>query len=90
MVVPKGAPRPDLAFQFINFMLDGQNSADLTNLIGSGNPNNEAMKYIKAEIKANKAVFPDAESAKKLEMLRDLNAKELRTLSKLWTEVKLK
>jgi spermidine/putrescine transport system substrate-binding protein len=90
MVVPKNAPRPDLAFQFINFMLDGQNSADLTNLIGSGNPNNEAMKFIKAEIKANRAVFPDAESAKKLEMLRDLNAKELRTLSRLWTEVKLK
>jgi spermidine/putrescine transport system substrate-binding protein len=90
MVVPKTAPRPDLAFQFINFMLDGKNSADLTNLIGSGNPNNDAMQYIKAEIKANKAVFPDAEAAKKLEMLRDLNAKELRTLSKLWTEVKLK
>ena len=90
MVVPKNAPRPDLAFQFINFMLDGKNSADLTNLIGSGNPNNDAMRYIKPEIKANKAVFPDAEAAKKLEMLRDLNAKELRTLSRLWTEVKLK
>lgn len=90
MVIPKNAPKPELAHQFINFMLDGRNSADLTNLIGSGNPNDDAQKHIKPEIKANKAVFPDAEMARKLEMLKDLNAKQLRTLSRLWTEVKLK
>ena len=38
MVIHKSAPRPDLALHFINFMLEGQNSAELTNLIGSGNP----------------------------------------------------
>lgn len=90
MVIPKSASRPDLAHQFINFMLDGRNSADLTNLIGSGNPNEDAQKHIKAEIKANKAVFPDPELARKLEMLKDLNAKQLRALSRMWTEVKLK
>ncbi|MBC8107728.1 MAG: spermidine/putrescine ABC transporter substrate-binding protein, partial [Anaerolineae bacterium] len=39
MVIHKAAPRPDLALQFMNFMLDGKNSSELTNLIGSGNPN---------------------------------------------------
>ena len=90
MVIHKSAPRPDLAHQFINFMLEGQNSADLTNLIGSGNPNQDAQKYIKAELKANKAVFPDAAAAKNLEMLKDLDNKSLRTLSRMWTEIKLK
>ena len=42
MVIHKGAPRPDLAHKFINFMLEGKNSAELTNLIGSGNPNMDA------------------------------------------------
>ena len=36
MVIHKNAPRPDLALKFINFMLEGKNSAELTNLIGSG------------------------------------------------------
>ena len=49
MVIHKAAPRPDLALKFINFMLDGKNSAELTNLIGSGNPNLDAQKYIKPE-----------------------------------------
>ena len=78
MVIAKSAPRPDLAHQFINFMLEGRNSADLTNMIGSGNPNKEALQYIKPEIKPIKAVFPDAESCQALEMLKDLNRQATR------------
>ena len=48
MVVHKTAPRPDLAAKFINFMLDGKNSAELTNLIGSGNPNADASEVHQA------------------------------------------
>jgi spermidine/putrescine transport system substrate-binding protein len=88
MVIAKDAPRPDLAHQFINFMLDGRNSADLTNMIGSGNPNQDAQRYIKAEIKSNKAVFPDAQAAKKLEHLKDMTPKERQLLNRIWTEIK--
>ena len=90
MVVHKHAPRPDLAHQFINFMLDGQNSAELTNMIGSGNPNREALKYIKPEIKAMSAIFPDEATAKKLEMLQELNSQQRRLMSRIWTEIKAK
>ena len=47
----------------MNFMLDGKNSAELTNLIGSGNPNLDAIKYIKPELLKNPAIFPDKEVA---------------------------
>jgi len=90
MVIAKTAPRPDLAHQFINFMLDGKNSAALTNITGSGNPNSEAMQYIKPEIKSIKAVFPDAESARRLEQLKDMNKKERQLLNRMWTEIKAK
>src|SRR5258708_12245527 len=76
MVIAKTAPRPDLAHQFINFMLEGKNSAALTNITGSGNPNSEAMQYIKPEIKSIKAVFPDAEPANRLQHLNTLTKKE--------------
>ena len=90
MVIHKSAPRPDLAHKFLNFMLDGKNAADLTNMIGSGNPNADALQYIKPEIKAIKAVFPDTETARKLEMLKDLNSKQLRYVTRMWTEIKLR
>ena len=88
MVVHKGAPRPDLAHKFVNFMLDGKNSAELTNLIGSGNPNLDAAKYIKPELKALPAVFPPKDVAAKLEQLNELNAAQRRLRNRLWTEIK--
>jgi spermidine/putrescine transport system substrate-binding protein len=89
MVIDKNAPRPDLALKFMNFMLDGKNSAEgVTNLIGSGNPNVDAVKYIKPEILKNKAIFPDKEVAAKLEQLQDLTGPQRRLRNKLWTEIK--
>jgi spermidine/putrescine transport system substrate-binding protein len=90
MVIHKSAPRPDLAHQFINFMLDGKNSAELTNLIGSGSPNAEAMKTIKPDIAKNTAIFPDKATLAKLEMLKDLDSKKRRLRNKIWTEIRAK
>lgn len=89
MVIFKSAPNPALAHAFINFMLEGKNSSELSNLIGSGNANQAAMEFIKPEVKSNLAVFPDAQSLKKLHQLRLLPA-ELRQLrGQLWTEIKV-
>ncbi len=89
MVLHKSGPRPDLALQFINFMLEGANSAELTNLIGSGNPNLDAMRFIKPEIARDPAIFPDAKTLARLEMLRDLDRNQRRVLSRMWTKIKL-
>ena len=88
MVIHKSAPRTDLALKFINFMLEGRNSAELTNLIGSGNPNTDAMKYIKPDILKNPVIFPDKTIVPKLEQLKDLTTAQRRLRSKLWTEIK--
>src|SRR5436305_3545956 len=88
MVIHKDAPRPDLALKFMNFMLEGKNSAELTNLIGSGNPNMEAVKYIKPEILKNPAIFPDKAVEAKLEQLKDLTGAQRRLRNRLWTEIK--
>ena len=90
MVLHKTGRHPELALRFIDFMLEGNNSAELTNLIGSGNPNREAMRHIAPEIAGNPAVFPATEGMKHLEMLRDLDRKSRRVLNRLWTEIKLR
>ncbi|KAF3998534.1 ABC transporter substrate-binding protein [Glaciimonas immobilis] len=88
MVIHKDAPRPDLALKFMNFMMEGKNAAELTNLIGTGNPNADAAQYIKPEIASNPAIFPPKNVVSKLEMLKDLNGKQRRTLNRLWTEIR--
>lgn len=90
MVIHKDGRRPDLAYRFIDFILDGRNSADLTNLIGSGNPNADALQYIEPAIRQNPSVFPDRTMLQRLEMLRDLDRRQRRVLSRMWTEIKVR
>jgi spermidine/putrescine transport system substrate-binding protein len=90
MVIHKSSPRPDLALMFIDFMLVGENSAELSNMLGSGNPNAAAMPFIDDAVRNNRAVFPDAAGMKKLQALRDLPRKERRLLNRLWTEIKVR
>jgi spermidine/putrescine transport system substrate-binding protein len=90
MVLHQSGIHTGLAHQFINFMLDGKNSAELTNLIGSGNPNMDAIRFIKPDIISNSAVFPDEELFTRLEMLQDFDQNQRRLLNRLWTEIKLR
>lgn len=88
MMVLKNAPRPDLAHKFINFMLDGKNSSELTNMIGSGNPNTAAGQFVQPDLKKIGAIFPDQAALAKLQQLNALEGKALRDLNKAWTEIK--
>lgn len=91
MVLHVSGRRPDLAHRFIDFMLDGRNAAELSNLIGAGNPNADAMRYIRPELAANPNVFPPAATlANRLDVLRDLPPRERRLLARLWTEIKVR
>ncbi|HCT4815975.1 TPA: spermidine/putrescine ABC transporter substrate-binding protein [Pseudomonas aeruginosa] len=90
MVIHKGSKNPDLAYRFIDFMLDGRNASELTNQIGTGTPNAAALPFIKPEIKTLAALFPGATTQARLEPLKDLNSRQRRALNKLWTEIKLR
>ena len=82
--------RPDLAHRFIDFMLAGENAADISTLIGAGNTNAAAMPHILPEIAANPGIFPPAADLARLEMLRDFDPKLRRALSRMWTEIKVR
>jgi spermidine/putrescine transport system substrate-binding protein len=88
-VIQKGAPRPDLAHTFINFMLAGDNAADITNRIGSGTPNLNAVRFIKPELRTVETINPSAAALSKLEQLTDLNATARREWSRAWTQIKV-
>ena len=91
MVIHASGRRPDLAHRFIDFMLDGRNAAELSNLIGAGNPNADAMRFIRADIAANPDIFPPADVvARRLDVLRDLPPRERRLLARIWTEIKVR
>jgi spermidine/putrescine transport system substrate-binding protein len=90
LVMHKSGKRPDLAYQFIDFWLEGRASAELTNAIGAGSPNQAAMPLIDAQIATNEAIFPGPQKFRQLEMLRDYERRLRRTLNRLWVEIKVR
>lgn len=58
LCIPKGAPRPDNAHQFINFVLDAKNSAEIFQTIRYPTPNGAALKLMPEEYRTNTAIFP--------------------------------
>ena len=90
MVIPKKARDPELAHMFINFMMGPQNAAELTTIVGTGNPNAAATPFIDEDILKITAIFPTPELQAKLETVSARNAKERRLVNKLWTEIKVR
>jgi spermidine/putrescine transport system substrate-binding protein len=90
LVVHRTGRRADLAHQFINFLLEGESSAALTNAIGAGSPNADAMRAIRPEIAANRTIFPDAQQVARMQQLRDLDRRQRRLLNRMWIEIKVR
>ncbi|MGD9781099.1 MAG: spermidine/putrescine ABC transporter substrate-binding protein [Kiritimatiellia bacterium] len=86
MVIPASARQILLAHRFINFILDPQVAAELTEYICFLCPNEASYPYLSAEIREDPILFPPPEVVEKLEMIGDLgedNAKYVR----LWDRI---
>ncbi|MEY3233774.1 spermidine/putrescine ABC transporter substrate-binding protein [Aquidulcibacter sp.] len=67
MCVPTGAPNPNNAHAFINFLLDGQNGANITKTILYPTPNAAAKVLMDDTYKNNPTIFPPADVMAKCE-----------------------
>ena len=87
MVIPVGAPEPELAHQMINFILAPKSAAELTEYIFFLCPNLPSYELLAEETRANPILFPPAEVVAKLETLADLGEDNIK-YTKIWDEVK--
>ncbi len=69
MAIPFDAPHPCTAHTFINFMLDAENGAALTNWNLYASPNAAAEPYIDPEVLENEIIYPSDTS--KLEYIQN-------------------
>ncbi len=85
--IPTAAANIQEAYAFINFMLDAEVGAEVTNHSYYPNSNEAANPFIKPEILQNRAVYPDQQSLDRCEFVTELGqASQL--LDRYWTEIK--
>ncbi|MFK5980218.1 MAG: polyamine ABC transporter substrate-binding protein [Rhizobiaceae bacterium] len=88
MAIPVDAPNPDAAHKFINFVMDAQITADITNYVAYANANSASMALVDDEIKGDTGIFPTDETVAKLWAAQVYGSKIDRHITRLWTKAK--
>jgi putrescine transport system substrate-binding protein len=88
MAIPADAPNPEGALAWINFIMEPQITADITNYVWYASANKEAMALIDPEIKDDPAIFPPPDVLAKLFPAVVYDARTERALTRLWTTVR--
>jgi spermidine/putrescine transport system substrate-binding protein len=86
LVVMRHSPNPELVHTFINFLLEPEIAAQISNYLGFATPVEAAMGMI--EKRDNPLVYPTPEKRARLQMLSALEEPDNQLLSNVWAEVK--
>jgi spermidine/putrescine transport system substrate-binding protein len=82
LVMPRGAPHPRAAHEFMNYVLRPEVEAAISTATGYGTPNHQAIKLIEHPVP-----YPTGDEMARLEYQRDLG-RDTATWDQLWTEIK--
>jgi len=87
LAIPADAPNPSAAHKFINFIMDPQITADITNYVWYASANADAMAMIDEEITSDPGIFPTEDAKANLWPSEVKPPKFDRLVTRLWTSV---
>ncbi|OWT70141.1 polyamine ABC transporter substrate-binding protein [Achromobacter sp. HZ28] len=88
MAIPKDAQHVDEALAFINYIETPQVHAAITNTMFYPNANKEARKYVVKDVADNPMIYPPADVAKTLYVIKPQPVNILRLQTRMWAELK--
>jgi putrescine transport system substrate-binding protein len=88
LLMPEGAPHPEAALRFLNFMLRPDVIAGITNAIYYGNDNLAARALVSPHILEDPALYPTPAIEARLYRSAEASAATLRLRTRAWTRVK--
>ncbi|MBD2577564.1 spermidine/putrescine ABC transporter substrate-binding protein [Oscillatoria sp. FACHB-1406] len=90
LAIPAGAPHKELAEKFINFVLEPEVGAKISNFVKYGSPNQAAIDggFIEKEDLENPEIYPTPDIASRLKYADDIG-KATELYDDAWTEVKV-
>jgi putrescine transport system substrate-binding protein len=88
LLIPKGAPHPQAAYAFINFILRPDVIAEITNQIFYGNDNIASRPLIEPKILNDVTLYPTPEIEARLYRSAEVSAATERIRTRTWTRIK--
>jgi len=88
LAIPADAPHPDNAHAFLNFMMDPQVIASVTNKVRYANGNAASLPYVDEAIRNDPAIYPDAAVRARLHPDLAESQQFSRELNRSWTRIR--
>ena len=88
LAIPADAPHPENALTFMNYIMEPQVIAAITNYVYYANPNLKATEFVDAEVKDNPGIYPPAETVAKAFALTAHSPEFEEVLTRTWTRIK--
>lgn len=88
LCIPKGAPNVDMAHEFINYLLDAQAGAKISETIQYPTPNAAAKALMGADYRDNPVIFPPADILAKCEYAKYGGEEAARAYEEMITRVR--
>jgi putrescine transport system substrate-binding protein len=88
MAIPVDAPHPDNAIAFINYLLQPEVIAAISNEVSYANANRAATKLVDEAVRNDPGIYPSAEVKQRLVTIGTLPEKLQRQKVRVWTHIK--
>ena len=88
LAIPKDAKNVKEAHAFINYLLQPEVIAKVSDYVGYANPNPQAGELMNAELRQDETVYPPQAVMDKLYVMKELPPQILRLETRSWTRVK--
>ncbi|ALZ86012.1 spermidine/putrescine ABC transporter substrate-binding protein [Pseudomonas oryzihabitans] len=88
LAIPKDAKNMKEAHAFINYLLQPEVIAKVSDYVGYANPNPKAGELMNAELRQDETVYPPQAVMDKLYVMKELPPQLLRLETRSWTRVK--
>ncbi len=87
LLIPADAPHPEAAHKFLNFILQPDVIAEITNEIYYGNSNRAANSLVRPEILNDPAIYPDDKVRARLYTTEEMDMATQRVRTRIWTRI---
>lgn len=87
VAIPADAPNADNAYAFVDYLLEPEVIAKITNTVGQANGNSASLPFVKAELRDDPSVYPPDDVFQRLTIDKAASPAVIRDLARRWTRI---
>jgi len=88
VAIPADAPHPENAYAFLDYLMEPQVIADITNVVGQANGNAASFPFVAEALRNDSSIYPTSEVFKRLKPDKPWPPEMTREVARAWTRIK--